>query len=62
MSENDNTIREETLLKTLTPEPKRILQRVPKTGVIELKIWMKENRLVGTAHKIIGQEHTPEVF
>jgi hypothetical protein len=52
----DNHIRGEALLKTLTPELKRILQRAPKTGTVEIKVWMKENRLVGTVHKIINQE------
>jgi hypothetical protein len=38
------------------PELQRILQRAPKTGEVEIKIWMKGNRLVGTMHKISEQE------
>jgi hypothetical protein len=58
----DDRIRGEALLQTLAPELKRILQRAPKTGTVEIKVWMKENRLIGTVHKIIDQEQgeTPE--
>jgi hypothetical protein len=43
-------------LQTLTPELKRIFQKAPKTGIVEIKVWMKENRLIGTVHKTIDQE------
>jgi hypothetical protein len=56
MLRKDNHIRGEALLETLTPELQRILQRAPKTGEIEIKIWTKGNRLIGTAHRIIDQE------
>jgi hypothetical protein len=52
----DNHIRGEALLQTLTPELTRIFQRAPKTGEIEIKVWMDGNRLIGTAHKIVDQE------
>jgi hypothetical protein len=52
----DDYIRGEALLQTLAPELKRILQRAPKTGIVEIKVWMKENRLIGTVHKIINRE------
>jgi hypothetical protein len=56
----DNHIRGEALLETLAPELRRILQRAPKTGEIEIKIWMRENRLIGTANKITDQEPAHE--
>jgi ribulose 1,5-bisphosphate carboxylase large subunit-like protein len=56
MITKDRIIRGEALLQTLTPELQRILQRAPKTGIIEIMVWMKGNRLIGTAHKIIDQE------
>jgi hypothetical protein len=56
MPVKDNHIRGEALLQTLTPELQRILQKAPKTGEIEIKVWMKGNRLIGTAHKIIDKE------
>jgi hypothetical protein len=58
----DNHIRGEALLQTLTPELQRILQKAPKTGTIEITVFMKGNRLIGTVHKISDQEQgkTPE--
>jgi hypothetical protein len=58
----DNHIRGEALLQILAPELQRILQKAPRTGAIEIKVWMKEHRLVGTVHRIIdqGQGKTPE--
>jgi hypothetical protein len=52
----DNHIRGESLLEALTPELQRILQRAPRTGEIQIKIWTKGHRLIGTAHKIVDQE------
>jgi hypothetical protein len=52
----DNHIRGEALLQILTPELQRILQRAPRTGTVEIAVFMKEHRVIGTVHKIIDQE------
>jgi hypothetical protein len=52
----DNPIKGETLLQTLAPELQRILQRAPKTGTVEITVFMRRNRLIGTIHKISEQE------
>jgi hypothetical protein len=52
----DKHISGEVLLQTLAPELKRILQRAPKTGTVEITVFMKGNRLVGTVNKIIDKE------
>jgi hypothetical protein len=56
MLAKDNHIRGEALLQTLTPELQRILQKAPKTGTVEIQVFMKGNRLIGTVRKIIDQE------
>jgi hypothetical protein len=56
MLTKDTSIRGEALLQALTPELQRILQRAPSTGTVEIAVFMKEYRPIGTFHKIIDQE------
>jgi hypothetical protein len=56
MFTKDNHIRGEALFNTLAPELQKILQRAPRTGTLEIKIMMKEHRIIGTAFKTSAQD------
>ena len=53
MLKKDGTIRGEALLKKLGPELVKILNFMPRTGTAEIKITMKDHRIVGTAYRYI---------
>ena len=55
MLEKDGTIRGEALLETLTPELIKMLNAIPKTGTAEIKITMKNNRVIGTVYSYTDQ-------
>jgi hypothetical protein len=50
MLKRDGTIRGESILRFLTPELVKILNFMPRTGTAEIKITMKNHRIVGTAY------------
>jgi hypothetical protein len=56
MFTKDNHVRGEALLNTLAPELRKILQRAPRTGILEIKVMMKEHRIMGTTFKTSTQE------
>jgi hypothetical protein len=60
MFTKDNHIRGEALLEALSPELRKILQKAPKTGTLEIKVMMKGHRIIGTAFKTSTQEQAAE--
>ena len=55
MLKKDGTIRGEAMMDTLTPKLIKIFNAIPKTGTVEIKVTMENNRLIETVYRYKDQ-------
>jgi hypothetical protein len=55
----DETIRGEAILEKLAPELAKIFNSMPRTGAAEIKVIIKDHRIIGTAYKYSAPDRGP---